>query len=187
MRVARIATRTSKLALLVMLTALAVFLISRTYIGTQDAGTTKAVTEIVDRGPVVVDDIEWKLDSLKAYTRLVDEDKEQIDIDVPAGATIVVAELTVKALQGARISDGYTCEAELRDDRGYTWESESAFGFKLPTYCGDRDFPFERNVPNKVAKIYVVPKDAVPHLLGVVTPPSSIGSPTDGKRVLIRP
>lgn len=81
------------------------------------------------------------------------------------------------------MDDGFTCNAELRDDRGYTWKSQSAYGFGLPTDCND----YDRNVPGKVAKIFIVPEDAVPRLLGVVTPPTSNLSLSDGRRVLIRP
>ena len=41
-------------------------------------------------------EVEWPLDSLKVYTRLLRTDKEEVEVDVPAGAVIVVALLTLK-------------------------------------------------------------------------------------------
>jgi hypothetical protein len=64
-------------------------------------------------------------------------------------------------------SSGFTCEAMLRDDRGNLWKSQSAYGYPLPTYCGDDDHPFTRNKTGRIAQVYVVPQSAVPHLTGI--------------------
>jgi hypothetical protein len=162
--------RLSQLALLFILLGLSAYLTLRPHLGNKEGAWEEgAITEVSHRGPVTVGHITWKLDSLQAYTVLVDDEKEPIDLDVPAGATIIVAKASLTPGEGLRIDDGFSCTTQLRDDRGNTWEPQNAFGFPLPTYCGDEDHPFPRNQTRQLAQVYVVPKSAVPHLLGIST------------------
>jgi hypothetical protein len=79
-----------------------------------------------------------------------------------------VARIAITPRDGLRMgSSGFTCSAALRDDRGNLWKSQSAYGFPLPTYCGDDDHPFTRNKTGRIAQIYVVPESAVPHISGI--------------------
>lgn len=176
----------SRVALLLALVAAAAYLMIGPYLDDTEETEQKAVTRVVQTGPVAVnDEVQWKLLSLRAYTRLVGKDGKEVSLDVPSGATIVVAELSAKSLPGARVTkSGFTCTVELRDDRGNTWPEQSPFGLATPTMCSDYDKPFKPGVEGKVAKVFVVPKSAVPHLIGVVAPP--VGSPSDN-RVLITP
>jgi hypothetical protein len=178
----------SRVALAVLLLATGVFLAVRPSLGDIEAAKREAfVTGVATKGPVVVDDIEWKLESLRAYTRLVGEDKRVIEIDVPAKATIIVAVLALTPTAKADM-DPFVCDAELRDDRGNIWEADSSgnlFSFPMATYCGDDDLNARPGKTVKVAKIFVIPAEAVPHLIGIVTPPSDVGSAEE--RVLIKP
>lgn len=141
------------------------------------------VDKVISQGPVTVQHVEWKLDSLKATTTLLDKDGETISMDEPAGSVIVVATLTVTPRTGVYLKDrGFTCDANLRDDRGNTWETEQPFDYPLPTYCGDDDHPFTMDKPAQVAKVYIVPKSAVEHLTGVV-----VEDYIEHHRVLITP
>jgi hypothetical protein len=162
--------RISQVALLLVLLSLSAYLLLRTYLDDEEqrynAGT---VTEAVGRGPVDIGHINWKLDSMQAYTKLVDDEKEPIDLDVPAGATIILVKISITPLDGLRINNGFTCEATLRDDLGNTWKGQGAYGLALPTFCGDDDHQIERNHTAQIAQVYVVPKSAVPHLVGITT------------------
>jgi hypothetical protein len=141
------------------------------------------IDEVVSQGPVTVQDIEWKLDSLQAYTTLLDEDGEPIELDGPAGSIIILATLTVTPRQGTLLRDrGFTCDAVLRDSKGNTWDDQLATGYPLPTFCGDNDFPFTLDKPAKIAKVFVVPKSVVPDLVGLTVEDFYIH-----RRVLITP
>jgi hypothetical protein len=162
--------RISQVALLLVLLSLSAYLLLRTYLGDEEQRFNEGtVTEVVGRGPVEVGHINWKLDSMQAYTRLVDEEKKPVDVDVPAGAMIILVKISITPLDGLRINNGFSCEALLRDDRGNTWEKQDAYGLALPTFCGDDDHPIERNHTAQIAQVYVVPKSAVPHLVGITT------------------
>lgn len=175
-----------RIALALALTAISVFLLLRPVLGDIESAKKESfVTEVVSKGPVVVEDLEWTLESLTAYTRLVDKEKRQIEIDVPGGAVIVVAVMSFTASERTLINDGVTCNAELRDDQGNVWTDTDAFGFELPTFCGDDDLVIQRGKPFKAAKVFVVPEKSVPHLVGIVTPPSDVTSAE--QRVLIKP
>lgn len=178
--------RVSRFALLVLLAAVAVHLTMRTELADQDTWQKESpITQVVRHGPAEVDEVEWTLDSLKVYTRLLDDRKEEVDVDVPAGAVIVMAVLTLKTTERTIISDAFTCNAELIDDRGNVWEDADVFGITLPTFCGDDDLDVKRGVPFKVAKVYVIPKSAVPHVTGLITPES--GNTSVDRRVLLTP
>lgn len=176
-----------RIALVLCLFALAVYFVVRPFLGDdyENMQRAKTINRVVERGgPATVDGIEWKVNSMKAYTRLLDTDREAIDLDVPAGAIIVVVDATVKADKTVVVdSDGYACNAELVDDRGNRWEEKSAYDYPTPTSCNASDNPAEREVPYKVAKVFVVPKSAVPHLLGIIVPPET----RTEQRTLIRP
>jgi hypothetical protein len=162
--------RISQVALLLVLLSLSAYLMLRTYLDDEERRFNDGtVTEVVGRGPVEIGHIKWKIDSMQAYTRLVDDQKEPIDLDVPAGATIVLVKISITPLDGLRINNGFTCEATLRDDRGNTWKKQDAYGLALPTYCGDDNHPIKRNHTGQIAQVYVVPKSAVPHLVGITT------------------
>jgi hypothetical protein len=169
-RAARLAAQTS---LLLALASTSAFLVGRGYLDNDEQLFKNGrITEVVPQGtPVTVGDVEWKLDSMQAYTRLVNTEGEEItSLDQPAGSMVVMAKLTVTARDGVRIEEnGFTCEAKLRDDRGNVWEDEDVYtDFALPTYCSNDDFPFSRNKPRQVAKLFVVPASAVPHLNGII-------------------
>lgn len=141
------------------------------------------VDEVVSQGPVTVQSIEWKLDSLKAYTSILNEDGEAIELDAPAGSIFMLATLTVTPRKGLMLKDqGFSCDALLRDSKGNTWDDTLATGYPLPTFCGDDDHPFTMDKPAKIAKVYIVPKSAVPNLVGLVVEDFYIH-----RRVLITP
>ncbi|WP_328989724.1 hypothetical protein OG394_26145 [Kribbella sp. NBC_01245] len=184
---ARVLDLAGRIALVLCLFALSVYFVVRPFLGDdyENMQRAKAINQVVERGgPVKVDGIEWKVNSMKAYTRLLNEDREAIDLDVPAGAIVVVVEATVTADKTVVVDgEGYSCNAELADDRGNRWEEKSAYGYTMPTYCTNSDNPAKREVPFKVAKIFLVPKSAVPHLLGIIVPPET----RTEQRTLIRP
>jgi hypothetical protein len=160
----------ARLSLLVVLLAVGSYLLLKPYLGDQETiWKDGAVTEVAHRGPVTVEHVTWKLDSLQVHTRLVDAEKKPIDLDVPAGAVIVLAKVSITPRDGLRINGGFPCEANLRDDRGNVWKAVSAYGLALPTYCADDDHPMPRNRTAQLAQVYVVPKSAVPHLVGITT------------------
>lgn len=171
----RVATRAGRVAaqisLLLGLLSTSGYLVTRTYLDDpEQIYKDGAITDVVKNGGLVtIDHVEWKLDSLKAYTRLVDDKGEEItSLGQPAGSVILVATATLTPLDGLYMSDaGFHCQANLRDDRGNVWEGQQAYGYPLPTYCGDTDHPWTRNKPGKIAQIYVIPASAVPHLNGI--------------------
>ncbi|GAA1708462.1 hypothetical protein GCM10009745_65390 [Kribbella yunnanensis] len=166
-RAARLA---AQISLLLVLLATSCFLMLRTYLGDPEQNFNDgAINHVVDKGPVTVGGLSWQLDSMTVYTRLVDTEGEEISIDQPAGSVIVVAQLRVTALDGFRLKkDGFHCFASLRDDRGNNWQATSAYKFVIPTSCSDSDHPVVRNKPYKLAQVFVVPKEALSHLQGVV-------------------
>ncbi|MDX6292684.1 MAG: hypothetical protein QOH50_1759 [Kribbellaceae bacterium] len=173
--------RISQVALLLVLLSLSAYLMLRTYLDDEEQRFNDGtVTEVVGRGPVEIGHIKWKIDSMQAYTKLVDDQNEPIDLDVPAGATIVLVKISITPLDGLRINNGFHCEAMLRDDRGNTWKKEDAYGLALPTFCSDGDHLIKRNHTGQIAQVYIVPKSAVPHLVGITTE-----YPEDFRRVLL--
>ena len=184
----RVATRAGRLAaqisLLVGLLSTSGFLLTRTYLGDEETiYKDGAVTDVVKQGPVTIEDVEWKLDSLTAYTKLVDDEGEEITLGQPAGSVILVATVTLTPLDGLYMKDdGFHCEAILRDDRGNVWKGQQAYGYPLPTYCGDTDHPWTRNKPGKLAQIFVIPASAVPHLTGI-----QVEAQPEYRRYLITP
>lgn len=172
MRTALWLGRISRIALLVLLLVLGGFLTVRMELADQDTVEKESpVTEVVANRPAEVEDVWWRLDNLKIYTRLLDKKNEEVEIDVPDGAVIVYAGLTLTPTERTKIDDGFSCDAELMDDRGNVWEDEDAFGIPTPTFCGDDALEIVRGKPMKVAKVYVVPRTAVPHIVGLITPP----------------
>jgi hypothetical protein len=184
----RSASKASRLAvqlgLLVALVAAGTFVMLRPYLSDDERIFDEGrINKVISQGPVTVGHVEWKLDSLKAYTTILDKDGEKISMGEPAGSIIIVATLTVTPRPGVFLKDrGFTCDALLRDDRGNTWDSEQPFDYPLPTYCGDDDHPFTMDKPAQVAKVYLVPKSAVPHLTGV-----TVEQLDERMRVLITP
>jgi hypothetical protein len=159
---------TAQISLLLTLTGVSAFLTVYNYLGDKERVFREGpVTEVVGHGPVEIAKVRWQLDSLQPYTRLVDKEGEKIDVDQPAGSIIILVIASVTPLDGLRIDNGFSCEAKLRDDRGNVWEKTSAFGLEYPTYCGDDDHPIKRNQTGKIAQVYVVPAEAVPHLVGI--------------------
>jgi hypothetical protein len=173
---------TVQISLLVALAATSAVLLLRTYLGDEEtvykAGT---VTEVVQQGPVTIDQVQWKLESLEEYTQLVDTEKKTISVDQPAGSVIILAKVAITPLEGVKLgAGGFTCASKLRDDRGNIWPSQDAFDFALPTSCSDDDHPFARNKTGVLAQVFVVPKSAVPHLSGI-----QVETRTDFRRVLL--
>jgi hypothetical protein len=170
----RVGGRTSRLVvqvgLLVALVSAGTFVMLRPYLSDDERIYNEGrIDNVISQGPVTIQHVEWKLDSLKVTTALIDKNGEAISMDAPAGSAIVVATMTVTPRIGVYLKDrGFTCDANLRDDRGNTWETEQPFDYPLPTYCGDNDHPFTMDKPAQVAKVYLVPKSAVEHLTGVV-------------------
>lgn len=176
----------SRVGLLLILVSLSVYLGVRTTLGSDDPiGAHAPITKVVKKGPATVDTVVWRLDKLQLYTRLVDDKLEPVDVDVPDGAVIVKVTLTLTATERTKLNKGFTCEAVLRDDRGNVWEDENAFGIELPTYCGDDDLKIVRGKPFQILKIFVIPKEAVPHIVGVMTPGTNNNSAKE--RLLITP
>jgi len=185
MRLANCAVRlAAQISLLLGLLSTSAFLLTRTYLGDDEQiYNDGAITEVVSKGPVTIDNVEWKLDSLQTYTKLVDDEGEEISLGQPAGAVIIVATATVTPLDGLYMKDnGFSCSADLRDDRGNVWEGQQPYGYPVPTYCSDDDHPFTRNKPAKIAQVYVVPASAVPHLTGI-----QVENLEERRRVLLTP
>ncbi|WP_344233643.1 hypothetical protein [Kribbella hippodromi] len=161
---------TVQISLLVSLLAVGVVVMLRPYIADEEQIYKQGrIDQVVSQGPVTIGHVEWKLESLKAYTTLVDDEGKPISLGAPAGAVVVVANLTATPRDGLFLKErGFSCGSTLRDDRGNSWEDQQAYGYPLPTYCSDDDHPFTMNKPAKVAQVYVVPKTAVPHLTGIV-------------------
>jgi hypothetical protein len=173
---------TAQISMLATLLGLSSYLTVHNYLGDEERVYREgAVTEVVGHGPITIDHIRWQLDSMQPYTRLVDKEQKEIDdVEHPAGSVIILAKVSVTPLDGLKMNNGFTCKAQLRDDRGNIWESQDAFGYELATYCGDDDRPIKRNETGKIAQVYVVPASAVPHLLGL-----QVEDLTDRRRVLM--
>jgi hypothetical protein len=182
-RAARLA---AQISLLVALMATSAYLVTRVYLDDEEQVWNQGnVNELVQNGgPVTIGDVEWKLDSLQPYTRIVDDEGEEIGLSAPAGSVLMIAKLTATPREGVYLKDGgFSCSAKLLDDRGNIWSSVSTSDWELPTSCfGNDDVKFELNKPGKVAQIYVIPADAVPHVIGV-----SIETREGFRRVLITP
>jgi hypothetical protein len=173
---------TVQISLLVALAATSAVLLLRTYLGDEETVyKSGSVTEVVQQGPVTIDQVQWKLESLEEYTQLVNAEKKTISLDQPAGSVIILAKVAITPLDGVKVgAGGFSCTTKLRDDRGNIWPSQDAFGFALPTRCSDDDHPFVRNKTGVLAQVYVVPKSAVPHLSGI-----QVETLTDYRRVLL--
>jgi hypothetical protein len=186
----RLANRAARLAaqisLLLALLATSGYLVVRTYLGDEEtvyeAGNVLEIAR--DGGPVTIDNVKWKLNSLQPYTRIADKDGEEIGMGVIPGSVLIVAIVTVTPLEGLYLKDnGFSCSASLRDDRGNVWKpAMNTSDWKLPTYCSDDEFPMKLNTPRQIAQMYVVPKSAVPHLVGITVEDSA-----SYRRVLITP
>ncbi|MGZ0149831.1 hypothetical protein ACXJJ3_22415 [Kribbella sp. WER1] len=174
----------AQVLVLIALLAVGAFAMLRPYLSDdEDAYKQGRIDQVVSQGPVTIASVEWKLDSLKVYTKILNEDGEPIELAGPAGTVIVLADITVTPKPGLYLKDhGFTCDAVLRDSKGNTWDDQQAYGYPLPTYCGDDDHPFTMDKPAKIAKIFVVPKNAVPNLVGITTEDFYLH-----KRVLITP
>jgi hypothetical protein len=130
-----------------------------------------------------VQSIEWKLESLKAHTEILNTEGEPIKMNAPAGSSIVVATFTVTPRKGMLLKDGgFSCDALLRDSKGNTWKDQSAYDYPLPTFCGDDDHKFAMDKPGKVAKVFVIPNKSVPDLVGLTVEDFYVH-----RRVLITP
>lgn len=183
-----LASRASRLAvqfsLMVALLGLGFFTLLHPYLSDdEDLYKQGRIDEVVSQGPITVQDIEWKLDSLKIYTAILNADGEAIELAAPAGSTYVLATLTVTPKKGTMLQNrGFSCDAVLRDSKGNTWDDTQATGYPLPTFCGDDDHPFTMDKPAKVAKVYIVPKSVVPNLIGLTVEDFYVH-----RRVLITP
>jgi hypothetical protein len=175
----------ARIAVLVALVAATVWSIFQPALGAAEKEKDTTITEVVTKGPVEVGEIQWTLESLRVYTRLADTEGKEVDINVPAGASIVVALMDVKPLDGLVMKDdGFSCDTQLVDDQDNIWKEEgSVYGLTLPTGCADEDHPFTRGKAGKVLKVFVVPAKSVPRLVGLITP--TIGTLNPEKRVLI--
>jgi len=174
----------AQISLLLALMATGSFVMLRPYLDDQEQLFKQdRIDQVVKQGPVTVGHVDWKLDSLKASTTLVDDEGEEISMDKPAGSVIMLAKLTLTPRKGLYLKDGgFSCGAVLRDDRGNAWESQQAYGYPLATYCSDDDHPFAMNKPGTVVQIYVVPASAVSHLTGL-----TVENLDERRRVLITP
>jgi hypothetical protein len=181
-RVLNLATR---ITFLIALLALTVWTIYEPTLTEANKRREEAITRVVPKGPVDIEGSEWTLESMQVYTRLVDDQRKPVSLDVPAGASIVVAVVAIKPLVGLNMDDGgFSCDAELVDNQNNFWkEQSSVYGLSMPTYCSDDDHPFTRGKANKVMKVFVIPTAAVPNILGVVSPATGKAYPKD--RVLI--
>lgn len=174
-RVLRLA---AQISLLVALAGTSTVLLLRPYLDDDGEriyrqGTVSEVTQ----GPVTIDHLRWKLESLDVYTQLVDEKKERIPLEQPAGSVVILAKIAITPLPGVSSAN---CSAKLRDDRGNLWGSQYASGFALPTSCTDDDHPFKLNQTGQLAQVFVVPESAVPHLTGI-----QVENQREYRRVLI--
>ena len=174
----------AQISLMLALVATGTYVMLRPYLDDQERLYDQGrIDQVVKHGPLTIGNVEWKLDSLKAYTKLIDDEGEAISMDQPAGSVILVATLTVTPREGLYLKDhGFSCKAVLRDDRGNTWQTQQPYGFPLPTYCSDDDHPFTMDKPGQVAQVFVVPASAVPHLTGLV-----VEDLDERRRVLITP
>jgi hypothetical protein len=155
----------AQISLLVALAGTSTVLLLRPYLDDDGEriyrqGTVSEVTQ----GPVTIDHVQWKLESLEVYTQLVDKEKEKIPLAQPAGSVVILAKIAITPLPGVTSP---ICSAKLRDDRGNLWGSQVVSGFALPTSCTDDEHPFKLNRTDQLAQVFVVPESAVPHLTGV--------------------
>jgi hypothetical protein len=183
-RAARLGARIS---LLLALIATSAYLLSRGYLGDEEQVWNQGnLTERVDHGgPVTIGHVEWKLDSLQPYTRIVDDKQEEIGMSAPAGSILMVAKLTATPRAGLYLKDGgFSCGANLLDDRGNVWEQGNhTSDWVLPTDCTSTDkVKFAIDKPAQIAQIFVIPVSAVSHVIGI-----SIQDRDDFRRVLITP
>jgi hypothetical protein len=182
--------RIARISVLVLLLAVATYLTLQSSLGDvdQQIKDQRYISATVSKGPGLVDGIEWRLDSLRTYSRLVSKDGEQLDVELPANATFVVAALSLTPTDRADVNI-VTCEPDLLDDRGNIWEptKESLYDFVMPTGCYSDDLDFAAGKTVKVAIVYIVPKEAVPHLLGVAAPAAGSVDFRDKTRVLLTP
>ncbi|WP_328331508.1 hypothetical protein OHA70_11600 [Kribbella sp. NBC_00382] len=174
-RVLRLA---AQISLLVALAGTSTVLLLRPYLDDDGEriyrqGTVSEVTQ----GPVTIDHIQWKLESLEVYTQLVDQEKKKITLEQPAGSVVILATIALTPLPGVSTP---VCSAKLRDDRGNLWESQYATGLALPTSCTDDEHPFKLNRTDQLAQVFVVPESAVPHLTGI-----QVENQREYRRVLI--
>jgi hypothetical protein len=103
----------------------------------------------------------------------------------PAGSVVMVAKMTATPREGIYLKDGgFSCSANLRDDRGNVWApASSTSDWELPTTCfGGDDVKFELNKPGQIAHVFVIPADAASHVTGV-----TIETRDGFRRVLITP
>lgn len=182
--------RVARIAMLVLLLALATYLTLLSSLGDVDqmVKDRRYISATVSKGPSLVDGIEWRLDSLRTYSRLANKDGEQLDVELPANATFVVAELSLTPTDRADI-DTVTCEPDLLDDRGNLWRptKDSLYEFVMPTSCYSDDLNFAVGKTVKVAIVYIVPKEAIQHLLGIAAPAAGVVDYLDKVRVLLTP
>lgn len=183
----RAARLTAQISLLLALIATSAYLLTRTYLGDEEQVWNQGnVNEKVGNGgPVTIGHVEWKLDSLQPYTRIVDDKQEEIGVGAPAGSVLMIAKLTATPREGLYLKDGgFSCGADLLDDRGNVWSATSITDdWELPTSCfGSDDVKFELNKPGQIAQVYVIPASAVPHVIGV-----SMQTREGFRRVLITP
>jgi hypothetical protein len=186
-RLNRAARLAAQISLLVALMSASGYLLTRVYLGDEEQVWNQGnVNELVQGGgPVTIEHVEWKLDSLQPYTKLVDDDGEVISMGAPAGSVVMVAKMTATPREGIYLKDGgFSCSANLRDDRGNVWApASSTSDWELPTSCfGGDDVKFELNKPGQIAHVYVIPADAVSHVTGL-----SIETRDGFRRVLITP
>lgn len=183
-RAARLA---AQISLLLALIAASAYLLTRVYLDDEEQVWNQGnLTEKVgDGGPVTIGHVEWKLDSLQPYTRIVDKEQEEIGMSAPAGSILMVAKLTVTPQPGLDLKDGgWSCSTNLLDDRGNIWsQGNTTSDWELPTTCFSTDeVKFEIGKPAQLGQIFVVPATAVPHIVGI-----SIQDRDDFRRVLITP
>ncbi len=174
---------TVQIALLVALTALSAFLLTRTYLGDSDKIFKSGnATELVAKGPVTLDHVRWQVDGMQPYTRLVDEDGRRVGLEnnVP-GSVVIAVRATVTPLAGIKLNDGgFICAASLRDDRGNIWKNQDLASTLGQSSCSDDERPAKIDQPAKIVKLFVVPESAVPHLAGL-----EVTSNDELRRVLI--
>ncbi|MGW1343499.1 hypothetical protein ACWCOV_20790 [Kribbella sp. NPDC002412] len=189
-RAARLA---AQISLLLALMSTSVYMLTRVYLDDEERIYNEGnINEIATSGgPVTIGHVEWKLDSLQPYTRIVDKKGEEIGMGGPAGTILMIAKLTATPRQGVYLKDGgFSCGADLWDDRGNVWQAgRNTSDWELPTNCyaddsddDGKDEVFEIDKPRQVAMIYVIPADAVSHVVGV-----SMQDRNGFRRVLITP
>lgn len=182
--------RIARIAVLIALLAIAVLVTLLSSLGDVDQriGDRRYLSQTVSKGPALIQGIEWRLDSLRTYTRLADKEGEQLELEAPANATIVVAEISLIPTDRANVDLVTSCTPELLDDRGNLWPMQDSglYGYPMETRCSD-DLRMEPGKTSKFAAIYVVPKEAVAHLLGIAAPEAGTVNYRTKERVLITP